>query len=91
MERYDELRSLVLDAAAGQRVGYLTDLRCTEANVQALSRLLAGVELLFIESVFLDDDAEHAARKDHLTAGSAGTIAQVRAARGGKRRQSGTR
>ena len=112
-----ELRNLILDVTPGQRVGYVTDLRYTEANVQALSRLLAGVDLLFIESVFLDEDAEHAARKNHLTAGQAGTIArelgaaevrpfhfspryqgreaelmaQVQAAWGGKRRQSGTR
>ncbi len=115
--RVDELRSLVLEVAAGQRIGYVTDLRYTKANVQALSRLLAGVDLLFIESVFLDEDAEHAARKNHLTAGQAGTIArelgaaevrpfhfspryegreaeliaQVQAAWGGKRRQSGAR
>ena len=73
----DELRSLVLDVAAGQRIGYVTDLRYTEANLQALSQLLAGVDLLFIESVFLDEDADHALRKNHLTAGQAGTIARA--------------
>ena len=73
----DELRSLVLDVVAGQRIGYVTDLRYTEANLQALSQLLAGVDLLFIESVFLDEDADHALRKNHLTAGQAGTIARA--------------
>ncbi|MGE5089738.1 MAG: MBL fold metallo-hydrolase, partial [Candidatus Levyibacteriota bacterium] len=75
--RVDELRHLVLEVAPGQRIGYVTDLRYTEANVQALAQLLAGVDLLFIESVFLDEDADHAVRKNHLTAGQAGTIARI--------------
>ncbi|MGZ5049407.1 MAG: ribonuclease Z [Usitatibacter sp.] len=76
-----ELRPVILDVVAGRRVGYVTDLRYTEANVRALSQLLAGVDLLFIESVFLQEDAEHGARKNHLTAQQAGTIARVVGAR----------
>jgi len=71
-----ELRHLVLDVVPGQRIGYVTDLRCTESNVRTLSQLLPGVDLLFIESVFLDEDREHAARKNHLTARQAGEIAR---------------
>ena len=72
-----ELRHLVLDVAAGQRIGYVTDLRYTESNVQTLTALLSGVDVLFIESVFLDEDGEHAARKNHLTARQAGAIAHA--------------
>lgn len=72
----DELRPLVLDVAPGERVGYVTDLRFTEANVQALVELLAGVDTLYIESVFLEADAAHAKRKNHLTARQAGEIAR---------------
>jgi ribonuclease Z len=71
------LQHLVLDIVPGQRIGYVTDLRYTGRNVETLSRLLAGVDLLFIESVFLDEDAEHGARKNHLTARQAGEIARV--------------
>lgn len=71
-----ELRDVVLDVAPGQRIGYVTDLCFTEANVQALQALLAGVDRLFIESVFLDADRDHALRKNHLTARQAGTIAR---------------
>ena len=71
-----ELRDLVLDVVQGQRIGYVTDLRYTEPNVRTLSHLLAGVDLLFIESVFLDKDREHAVRKNHLTAHQAGQIAR---------------
>jgi ribonuclease Z len=71
-----ELRHLVLDVVQGQRIGYVTDLRYTEPNVQTLAQLLTDVDLLFIESVFLDEDAEHGARKNHLTAHQAGQIAR---------------
>jgi len=70
-----ELRE-AFELVPGRRIGYVTDIRYTAANVEALERLLAGVDLLFIESVFLDADAEHAARKNHLTARQAGTIAR---------------
>jgi ribonuclease Z len=71
-----ELRDIVLDVVPGQRIGYVTDLRYTDANVEALTQLLAGVDRLFIESVFLDEDLDHAARKNHLTARQAGEIAR---------------
>ena len=71
-----ELRPVVLDVVAGQRVGFATDLRFTEANVAALTALMAGVDRLFIEAVFLDADRDHAARKNHLTAAQAGFIAR---------------
>jgi ribonuclease Z len=49
--------------------------------VRTLAALFAGVDPLFIECVFLDEDAEHGARKNHLTAGQAGRIAQAAGAR----------
>ncbi len=73
--RVSELSHVVLDVVPGQRIGYVTDLRYTEPNVDVLCGLLAGVDQLFIESVFLDEDAEHATRKNHLTASHAGMIA----------------
>jgi len=72
-----ELRHLVLDIVPGQRIGYVTDLRYSEGNIATLKQLLAGVDMLFIESVFLDEDADHAARKNHLTARQAGQIARA--------------
>jgi ribonuclease Z len=76
-----ELRPLVLDTVPGRRIGYVTDLRFTPANVEALARLLGGVDLLHIEAVFSEADREHAARKNHLTAAQAGTIAHALCAR----------
>jgi len=74
--RVDALRHLVLDEVPGRRIGYVTDLRCTDDNVRTLDALLHGVDTLFIESVFLDADRDHAARKNHLTARQAGWIAR---------------
>jgi ribonuclease Z len=69
------LRHLVLDVVPGRRVGYVTDLRFTPGNVDALAGLLDGVDELFIECVFLDEDRAHGERKNHLTARQAGEIA----------------
>jgi len=71
-----ELSEVILDVVPGQRIGYVTDLRYTDANIQALSQLLTDVDLLFIESVFLEQDSGQAARKNHLTARQAGEIAR---------------
>ena len=71
-----ELQQLILDVVPGRRIGYVTDLRYTDSNVDTLMQLLAGADVLFIESVFLDEDADHAARKNHLTARQAGRIAR---------------
>jgi ribonuclease Z len=76
-----ELTTAILDVAPGQRVGYVTDLRYTDANLRTLAPLLAGVDQLFIESVFLDADRAHAQRKNHLTARQAGQIAREVGAR----------
>ena len=72
------LRELLpaLQSVPGKRIGYATDFLYTEANLAALEQLLHGVDLLFIESAFLDAEADHAARKNHLTAKQAGTIAR---------------
>ncbi|HQR77193.1 MAG TPA: MBL fold metallo-hydrolase, partial [Burkholderiaceae bacterium] len=70
-----ELRP-AFELVAGRRIGYVTDIRYTEANVRALEALLAGVDLLYIEAVFMEAEADHAARKNHLTARQAGTIAR---------------
>jgi ribonuclease Z len=71
-----ELRPLILAVVPGQRIGYVTDLRYTESNIETLSQLMHDVDVLFIESVFLDADMAHGLRKNHLTAGQAGLIAR---------------
>jgi ribonuclease Z len=72
----EQLQPAVLDVVPGRRIGYVTDLRGSEANVRQLERLLFEADLLFIESMFLDAEREHALRKNHLTAKQAGEIAR---------------
>jgi len=76
-----ELSEVILDVAPGRRIGYVTDLRFSDANLRALAPLIGGVDQLFIESVFLDADRAHALRKNHLTARQAGQIAHAVGAR----------
>jgi ribonuclease Z len=76
-----ELRDVVLDVTPGLRVGYATDLRFHADNLRTLAQLMEDVDTLFIESVFLDSDREHAGRKNHLTARQAGQIARQAGAR----------
>jgi ribonuclease Z len=73
--RLGELRP-ALQTVAGRRIGYVTDIRYTEENLRSLDALLAAVDCLFIESVFLDTETAHAQRKNHLTAAQAGAIAR---------------
>jgi ribonuclease Z len=81
VRRVGELATAILDVVPGQRIGYVTDLRFSDANRRVLRELLAGADRLFIESVFLEADAEHARRKNHLTAQQAGLIARELGAR----------
>jgi ribonuclease Z len=76
-----ELNEIILDVTPGQRIGYVTDLRFSDANRRVLAALITGVDQLFIESVFLEADREHAQRKNHLTARQAGEIAREVGAR----------
>jgi ribonuclease Z len=73
--RLAELRPAI-ELVAGRRIGYVTDIRYTEANLAELDALLAGVDILFIESVFMGAEIDHAERKNHLTASQAGAIAR---------------
>jgi ribonuclease Z len=79
--RIGELRHLVLDTAPGRRIGYVTDLRFTPANLEQLDGLLGGVDLLHIECVFAEADRALARRRNHLTARQAGSIARRLGAR----------
>ena len=71
-----ELRAAV-SIERGQRIGYVTDVLFHEANVEKIVSLVREADVLFIESVFLEADAPHASRKQHLTARQAGTIARL--------------
>jgi ribonuclease Z len=70
-----------LEFVHGQKLCYVTDVVFHEANVQRIVDLVRGADLLFIESVFLEEDVAHATQKQHLTASQAGRIACAARAR----------
>ena len=72
-----ELKEKVLQLVPGEKIVYVTDVVYEEENARRIAALAADADQLFIESVFLDEDAEHAARKYHLTARQAGMIARA--------------
>lgn len=72
-----ELKQRVLRLVPGQKICYVTDVVYGEDNARRIATLAADADVLFIECVFLEADADHAARKYHLTARQAGLIARA--------------
>jgi ribonuclease Z len=76
-----ELAAAVVMETPGERVAYVTDIRRSPANDQRVLELARGADHLFCEAAFLERDADHAARKHHLTARQAGELARLAGAR----------
>jgi ribonuclease Z len=73
--RLGELRQRVLHIVPGQKIGYVTDIAGHADNMRRVIDLVRHADLLYIESPFLEADADDANRKHHLTARRAGQIA----------------
>jgi ribonuclease Z len=71
-----ELKRDVLEFVPGQAVCYVTDVSGDAHNAARIAEFVANADLLFIEAVFLEADAEMAASKAHLTTTQAGAIAR---------------
>jgi ribonuclease Z len=71
------LREEVFRVTSGQKIAYVTDVAFREPNLHRVCELAAGADLLFIESTFLDRDADRALAKSHLTAAQAGRLAHM--------------
>jgi len=61
----------------GQKIAYVTDVAWHKDNVARIVELARDADLLYIEAVFMERDAEHGQRKFHLTARQAGEIARA--------------
>lgn len=72
-----ELKAGILRIVPGQKIAYATDLIYHDANQQQVVRLAHGADVFFIESTFLQEDADHAAHTYHLTAHQAGVLARA--------------
>jgi ribonuclease Z len=70
------LKQHALRTARGHRIAYVVDAAFHESNTARIVELARGSDQLFIETAFLDEDAELAAKRRHLTAAQAGTLAR---------------
>ncbi|OGI42796.1 MAG: ribonuclease Z [Candidatus Muproteobacteria bacterium RBG_16_64_11] len=71
------LEATALRIVPGQKLAYVTDVVYHEANAARIVELARGADALYIEAPFLEQDAERAAAKYHLTAAQAGRLARA--------------
>lgn len=76
-----QLRHEVLRFVPGQKIVYVTDAVYHEANAERIVTLARDADILFIETPFLDEDAERARNRYHLTARQAGLLARAAGAK----------
>jgi ribonuclease Z len=69
------LRKQLIRVMPGQRIGYVVDVAYSRENHARIVSLIKGVDLLFIEVAFLNEDRRKAGATAHLTAYQAGRIA----------------
>jgi ribonuclease Z len=69
-------RTLILESK-GMKIGYVVDVLFHAENVHKVVELVRGADVLFCESLFLDQDRDEATKRYHLTARQAGTIARL--------------
>jgi len=72
-----ELKRQIMRITAGRKIAYVVDCAFTDENVRRIVALTEGADLLFVEGGFLAADAAEAARRRHLTASQAGSIARL--------------
>lgn len=70
------LKDTALSIEPGQKISYVVDAAYHEDNARRIVELARRSDLLYIEAPFLDEDAEQAAEKYHLTARQAGRLAR---------------
>jgi ribonuclease Z len=71
----ETLRNLLVRISPGQKIAYVADTIYNEKTQVAIIKLVAGSDYLFIETAFLEEDAQRANVKYHLTAWQAGIMA----------------
>ena len=71
-----ELKREIVRIVPGQKIAYVTDAVYSDGNAEKIVALAAGADYLFIESTFLEAEAERAAERKHLTAFQAGSLAR---------------
>jgi ribonuclease Z len=71
-----ELRREVLHVVPGEVIAYVVDAVDHPENAARIQALARDADYFYCEASFLEEDADHAARKYHLTARQAGRLAR---------------
>ncbi|MFP4573277.1 MAG: ribonuclease Z [Desulfobacterales bacterium] len=79
--RLGELADRLAIVTRGRKIAYITDVAFNKENIKKIISLARDADHLFIEAGFLEEDKDIAARKKHLTASQAGSLAAAAGAR----------
>jgi ribonuclease Z len=71
-----QLKSKIMKITKGRKIAYVVDAAFNQSNAEAIVGLVRDADVLFIETTFLDEDADCAAARNHLTARQAGALAR---------------
>jgi ribonuclease Z len=74
--RLGDLRDRFLTITRGQKLAYVVDARYDEENEAKIVELARDADLFYCESPYLDQDADKARERYHLTARQAGLMAR---------------
>lgn len=72
-----QLREHLVVETPGQKLAYVVDTLFSKPNVEKIVALASNADMLFCESLFLDEDRDQALKRYHLTARQAGTLARL--------------
>lgn len=71
-----DVRERFVTISRGQKIAYVVDALYDEENEAKIVELAQGADIFYCEAPFLDQDAEKARERYHLTARQAGLIAK---------------
>ena len=71
-----EVRERFITISRGQKLAYVVDARYDEENEAKIVELAQGADIFYCEAPYLDQDADKARDRYHLTARQAGVMAK---------------
>ena len=71
-----EVRERFVTISRGQKIAYVVDARYDEENESKIVSLAQGADIFYCEAPYLDQDADKAGNRYHLTARQAGVMAK---------------
>lgn len=74
--RLGEVKERFVTITRGQKLAYVVDVRYDEENEAKIVELARGADIFYCESPYLDQDADKARERYHLTARQAGLLAK---------------